>query len=176
MEKSSKSRRKPKAAKAAIAATAAIAIFMQASPALSLVCPSTAEQHALNVRVLQTKLMVSALSCNAKPKYNSFVKRFHRELVPHGKNLRRLFHRSYGKRARYHLNKFITRLANDESAVRVSSGSQYCQNAQALFARVLSANNGYMTALANQMPFSGSHGVASCPAKKNDFRAVQRRQ
>lgn len=149
---------------------------MQASPALSLVCPSTAEQHALNVRVLQTKLMVSALSCNAKPKYNSFVKRFHRELVPHGKNLRRLFHRSYGKRARYHLNKFITRLANDESAVRVSSGSQYCQNAQALFARVLSANNGYMTALANQMPFSGSHGVASCPAKKNDFRAVQRRQ
>lgn len=175
MEKPSHSSRKNSAIKVTAAATA-IAIFMQASPALSLICPSPVEQHALNVRMLQTKLMVSALSCNAKPQYNTFVKRFQRELVPHGKNLRRMFHRTYGKRARYHLNKFITRLANDESAVRISAGSQYCQNAQSLFTRVLNTNNGYITALANQMPFSGSHGITSCPAQSNDFRSSQRRQ
>jgi hypothetical protein len=56
-----------------VSTIAAVAIFAQASPALSMICPSPAEQHALQVRMLQTKLMVSALSCNAKPKYNSFV-------------------------------------------------------------------------------------------------------
>jgi len=159
-----------------LAAIIAMAVFVQASPAFSIICSSPSEQQALSMRVLQTKLMVSALSCNAKPQYNLFVKRFQRELAPHGKALRRMFHRTYGKKARYHLDKFITGLANDESAVRISAGDRYCPNAHALFTRVLSTNNGYVAALANQLPFTDSHGITSCRTKPNKFRAVQRRR
>jgi hypothetical protein len=63
-----------KASKVAAAITA-VAIFAQASPALSMICPSPVEQHVFQVRMLQTKLMVSALSCNAKPQCNSFIQK-----------------------------------------------------------------------------------------------------
>jgi hypothetical protein len=97
-------------------------------------------------------------------------------LAPHGKNLRCLFYRAYGKKGRYHLNKFVTRLANNESAVRASATSQYCSNALALFSRVLNTNNGYIATLAKALPFTNSHGFSSCQSKQSDFRAKQRRQ
>jgi hypothetical protein len=167
---------KRKISSAGIAMVTAAAVFAQITPAYSTMCPSPAEQQALDVRVLQTRLMVAALSCNAKPDYNAFVHRFHAELVPHGYALRRLFHRAYGKSARHHLNRFITRLANDESAARIAAGDTYCSDAQVLFSRVLVANNGAVTALASSLPIAGSHGIAACQPEQPDFRAANRSQ
>ncbi|MEQ8195972.1 MAG: hypothetical protein RIB59_15940 [Rhodospirillales bacterium] len=159
-----------------IAVLTAAAIFAQVTPAYAMMCPSPAEQRALDVRVLQTHLMVAALSCDAKSSYNSFVNKFHAELVPHGYALRRLFKRTYGKSARHQLNRFITRLANDESASRITAGERYCPNAQMLFTRVLGAHNGYVGTLASNLPIAGSHGITACQPKQDDFKAAQRSQ
>ncbi len=90
------------------------------------------------MRILQSELMVAALSCRAKTKYNTFVKKFEPVLVQSGKTLVAMFHRDHPGRAAAELNRFITRLANGASAQSINYGANYCVVAYSLFDAVLS--------------------------------------
>lgn len=96
-------------------------------------CASNREMAALNSRVLQTELMVAALTCGQRDSYNYFATQFRQPLTHHGKNLRALFQRTYGNAGTSRLNAFVTRLANDASQRSMMLRQGYCAYAVRLF-------------------------------------------
>lgn len=88
---------------------------------------------AIEVRRLQTTLMVAALSCNARSYYNDFVIRHRPRLQHYGKAIRLEFRRRYGRNAPTELNRFITHLANQASAQSNADRDAFCSEAMMLF-------------------------------------------
>ena len=60
--------------------------------------------------------MVTALTCDARPQYNNYAKKFQNTFVDHGHALKQLFRLSHGAGAEKVLNSYITTLANRASA------------------------------------------------------------
>ncbi len=118
------------------ALTALVAAVVVSSPAHAGENLTQAEQEALTVRLLQSDMMVAALSCRMHDEYNTTVTRFQTELVRHGANLRALFTRTHGDGAERELNSYITRLANESSMRRIAAGASYCNEAAGKFARL----------------------------------------
>ena len=115
----------------------------------------------LNARVLQTELMVAALSCNERSRYNAFVVRYKPELATLGGDLKQLFSVSLGKQAKSSLNAFVTKLANQASQRQVTQGSAFCTRAAGLFDRLLGQPSS-VAAVARDSELAGLHGVAPC--------------
>ncbi len=88
---------------------------------------------SIEVRRLQTNLMVAALSCGARADYNAFVINHRSSLKKYGTAIRREFKRRYGKSGPRRLNRFVTRLANEASARSSADRDGFCANANALF-------------------------------------------
>lgn len=125
-------------------------------------CVSGADEHALQARILQTELMVAALTCNAKPSYNSFATKFGSELVKHGRQLRNYFARTYGGRANSELNRFVTELANEASTRSVLVAGSYCTEAMQRFDEVLAIDKSQLVQYAALQINSSAHGFTSC--------------
>jgi protein-tyrosine-phosphatase len=142
-----------------IAGSMALASTAQAA------CVSGADEAALQARVLQTELMVAALTCNAKPSYNSFAKKFSTELVRHGRQLRNYFARTYGGRANSELNRFVTELANEASTRSVLVSSSYCADAREKFDEVLALDRNQLAQYASLQPSAQEHGFTSCDTR-----------
>lgn len=122
-----------------MAAAIAFGPFAEAQAAA---CYTPAETVAVEVRMLQSELMVGALACrDSNPElgmiaqYNDFVHRLSRQLVRHSKVLQAHFRRAYGASAMTRLEAFQTALANDASK-RSMTSSGYCHSAATLFQRV----------------------------------------
>jgi hypothetical protein len=128
------------------------------------ICAPPAAQSALQSRVLQTRLMVAALSCGQRSDYNAFVTRYQQELIVHGKALREFFRVSYGSRAKKRLNRFVTSLANEASAVSLELGPDFCVQAGQIFADLTGLETVAFADFAADQPFANDHGVASCQA------------
>lgn len=103
---------------------------------------NSSETAAVNARLLQTEMMVAALACDLRPQYNRAVRTFEKELVGHGKVLRKMFRRSHGASAQRHLDRYITRLANEASARSNYDRVTYCRTAASLFGDVLASRSG----------------------------------
>lgn len=124
-------------------------------------CVRSSELGTLDVRLMQTELMVAALTCQRKPDYNRFVRQFETELVARGKALKALFRRMHGSKADSRLNRFVTRLAN-EASLRSIQKTGYCASAARLFQATLQVPPGDLTAFAAAQPFSHAHGLPVC--------------
>ncbi len=74
-----------------------------------------------------------------RAQYNQAVRTYEKELVSHGRVLRKMFRRNHGASAQRHLDKYITQLANDASARSNHDRRTYCRTATALFADVLAS-------------------------------------
>jgi hypothetical protein len=96
-------------------------------------CMDKHKSDALQVRELQTHLMVAALTCDAAAEYNAFVKRFMPTLVRHGEQLRRYFAATYGPDGGSHLNHFVTGLANRVSQISATRPTEFCARTIGLF-------------------------------------------
>src|SRR3546814_1871604 len=97
-----------------------------AAPALAAKCASVADRSALETRMLQTELVVAALSCNERTRYNAFVNKFKGELGDRGKALKAFFNRAHGKDATRRLNAFVTELANEASQRTIAYQGDFC--------------------------------------------------
>lgn len=146
-----------------------VAALMSAAPmdaARAAMCALPHEHAALSTRVVQTDLMVAALTCNERSRYNSFVKKFEAELVANGRAMREYFRRAYGARAKSEVNRFVTRLANEASARAIARGTAaYCADASSLFGEVLGLEPRQLRAFLAERPVSNHHGVQSCAVK-----------
>ena len=96
------------------------------------------EQAALDVRYLQTELMVAALSCGRPDfhtRYNTFVAKFGDSLKRHSNVMKAYFTREYGAKGNQQMDTYVTRLAN-EASLRSMQQVSFCQDSVGLFERV----------------------------------------
>ncbi|MBF0094438.1 MAG: hypothetical protein HQL34_07840 [Alphaproteobacteria bacterium] len=143
------------------AALVILASALLASGAEAAVCARESERPALNARVLQTQLMVAALSCGEKARYNGFVKKFGGELAARGRTLISMFDRAYGRGGKTEMNRFVTSLANDASSRSLAS-DQFCEETAVLFDTLERIEPSLLSELAENQPFAETHGVDSC--------------
>jgi len=129
-------------------------------------CADQRARQALEVRVLQSELMVAALTCGERPSYNAFVTSFKPFLKSQGAQLRTFFVQQYGPSVGpTRLNRLLTRLANTASQNSVSVSTQtFCAQAKQLFAQALVAIPHGLSQLARLSPTANAHGVKSCIA------------
>ncbi len=100
--------------------------------------PQDAREHdAVNVRILQSEMMVAALTCDMRNKYNTVVVRYQGELVSHARVLKKMFRRDHGPSAQKALDGFVTQLANDASIRSIHTRQEFCVNADEMFTTIL---------------------------------------
>jgi hypothetical protein len=127
--------------KGALIAALVGTLVVPATSAQAVPCPATGSAQltqgdiSIEVRRLQTNLMVAALSCGARADYNDFILTHRPSLQKYGKAIRAEFRRRYGKSGAKQLNRFITRLANEASAQSNADRDAFCANASALFTK-----------------------------------------
>lgn len=134
-------------------------------------CTNADERAALDMRLLQTELMVAALSCGAAERYNDFAGRFQPVLVRHGQALKRFFDRAHGGAGPTRLNSFVTDLANQAATLSARQGEAFCGGSSKLFDEVLALDGGALPAYAGKRVSAIKHDYDSCapraaPAKR----------
>lgn len=153
------------------AALAAVVVSMTAGTSLAAsstgkaaYCASDSDLAALNTRVLQTELMVAALSCGERQKYNDFVNTYQRVLTDRGVALQGLFKRVHGAQGATRMNAFITKLANDASQ-NVRTRDDYCVFASELFDEAMAATPAHFNQFIDKPWIMSRHGYMPCVAE-----------
>lgn len=144
------------------AGIAAVTAGLLGSHAADAACARSTELSGLQARVLQTELMVAALSCDEAARYNSFVNRFRNELMVESKRMQGYFSRVHGGRAGKVINAFVTELANNSSQRSLTESASFCPHAAALLDEVLKIEPREFRSFAAHQSFSDAHGVDSC--------------
>lgn len=126
------------------------------------ICAQSQELAALEARVLQTELMVGALTCGQNERYNAFVSSYKGDLVNYGKTIRALFQRAYGGGGKHKLNKFVTKLANDSSQRSNSARQGYCILAAQLFDEAAATPKRSIIELTDKPWIRSKHGFQPC--------------
>src|SRR5271165_6077929 len=105
-------------------------------------CAKPADKTAFDVAGLKSQLMVTALACDVRDRYNDFVLRFQPELMREERALTAYFARSFGGRGQKEHDDYITSLANTQSELGIKLGTAYCQQSVGLFDAVLALPQG----------------------------------
>ena len=100
-------------------------------------CARPADMTALQTAVVQQRLMVAALSCNAAPQYNNFVKAYQKDLQASDSALQAYFKRLNGKTGTSDYHAYKTRMANSSSMDSIHDITGYCASANASFEQAL---------------------------------------
>lgn len=158
-----------------------LATYMAAIPAAEAAkrCASAQERTAIRVRVMQTELMVAALSCRAVPgrdftgQYNAFVQRHGDKLVNHGRVLQSYFQTRYGEGYRKKLDAFVTALANDASRRSMNSAT-FCDESVALFQEVMTVERSGLETWSERRAAVHPIPVESCGAGGREAKSVAR--
>ena len=132
------------------------------SPALAETCAQPDDETALRVRVLQTALMVGALSCQQHDPYNAFVTRFQPTLATHGAALKAYFKRAHGGGWSAVLDEFVTRLANEASLRGMQNLRTFCTESKRLFHDVMAIEDNGLEAFVATWSRRDEHGVLPC--------------
>ena len=111
-------------------------IFGQLAPSAFAQCARPADKAALDIAGLKSELMVIALECDARDRYNDFVTRFKAELMTGERGLNAYFARSYGRAGRAQHDDYITNLANVQSESGIKRGTFFCKENVGLFDQV----------------------------------------
>lgn len=149
--------RNSKAAAMAVCMSLAVSGAAQAAA-----CATSADRTALQMRMLQTELMVAALTCNQRTEYNAFVTRFQPQLGAQGKHLQAYFKQQHGARATRVLNDFITRIANESARRGMVKRGAFCRNAERIYAGARGLKPAELPVLAGQQDFADRHGQKVC--------------
>jgi hypothetical protein len=144
----------------------ALASALGAAPvAASAACPSQPERDAHQVRLLQTELMVAALSCTRDgasayaPQYNAFIAKFRASLKQHAAVLKEEYRRAYGAKHEAALDRYVTQVANAASE-RSLQMPNYCVTVGPLFDQVLALKSGELAGFSQRFTFGEVPGFA----------------
>jgi hypothetical protein len=136
-------------------------------------CAKPADVTAFEIAGLKTKLMVTALTCDQRDRYNDFVQRFRSDLQMNERNLHAYFYRSFGGRAQREHDDYITSLANTQSQSGLRLGTLFCQQTTGMFAEVLALAKGtdlagYAAAKSLPQPVD----IVACPVPTRTAQAA----
>lgn len=133
-------------------------------------CATANEARAINNRVVQSELMVAALSCKKEKSYKSFLNKFKSEIKQDKKSIRGYFSRVYNDKSEQQLNGFITKIANKSSERSLSSSSQdFCMFADHLFEMVLDDRTNSIVRVSSDRYFSGVHNIKNCESNQRKW-------
>ncbi len=132
---------RPRLVTAGLAAALAVGQFAFASGAFAQ-CARPADKSAFDVAGLKSELMVVALSCDAREKYNAFVVRYQPDLRNQERALNTYFSRTFGRRAQKEHDDYITSLANAQSEVGIKEGTLFCLHNVGIFEEVMKLPQG----------------------------------
>ncbi len=134
--------------------------------AQAAVCAKSTEYQALNMRALQSELMVAALSCSQRRNYNWFATQYKPQLNAYGTQIINFFKRHGAKdNGEKLLNDFITKMANRASRASLGrSQQQYCGEVASLYGVLEKGNFNKVANLANRY-YASWHQVPICKVK-----------
>jgi hypothetical protein len=144
------------------ALVAAAAITLASSPSSAEVAITSKERASLELRLLQTELMVAALGCSSADRYNAFVTRYQPQLVDGGKTMQNLFKRVHGGQAFNRVNTFVTQVANEVSLRMVQNTNQFCDQTDAMFQALLSGGSDSFERARSRFHCAPITGFAGC--------------
>jgi hypothetical protein len=127
-------------AAASIATLAGSALMLAISVAPAFAAPQCSDQsdrEIFDVTALKSRLMVLATGCGDNTQYNAFMTRFQPQLVQYDRDLEAYFRRHYGKAFQREYDAYITALANGESDVGITEGSDFCPHDALIFHEVM---------------------------------------
>ena len=119
-----------------MSAVVAASLFGSHLAAAAESCARPAERTAFDVAGLKSQLMVTALTCSADEKYNSFVARFRPTLINAEKDLNAYFSRTFGRRGQSQHDDYVTQLANSQSQTGLKQGNSFCNQSVGIFDEV----------------------------------------
>ena len=128
-------------------------------------CARPADKGAFDVAALKSRLMITALTCDARDKYNDFVSHYRVALDQQDKILDAYFTRTYGRAARKQHDDYTTLLANTLSEQGLKQGTRFCDQNLGAFSQVMALHDGaalpdFAAAQAIMQPVS----LTLCPA------------
>jgi len=140
-----------------------LAMFCAGS-AHAAACATPTEKTALDLKAVQTELMMSALTCGQKENYNRFLKAYEKLITVEGQELRGYFVRAYPENGEEVMNEKITKMANQLSDASLKHNlAAYCDYTHKVFTSLLTTRTyNDILNLSTHARYSGAHGVTLC--------------
>jgi hypothetical protein len=113
-----------------------------AAPAVANTCIQPSEETALQLRALQSRLMVGAIACQQQEAYNTFVRRHQGDLGGAYRTAEGHFRRAHGGQGQRRWNAMDTDIAGAQSQEHTRLGSFFCRDTTAFFQQVSSLSTG----------------------------------
>jgi hypothetical protein len=139
---------------AAMAVGPAMAAKKKAPPAPK--CIKDKVLSAFQMRMLQTELVVGALSCKMTPRYNEFVIAYRPDLMTAHKTMMKYF----GRESR--LEDYKSRTANESSQRSLANITEFCLYSSALYDKLLGPEKLKLSEFAMNEPAANRHGQDVC--------------
>ncbi len=106
-------------------------------------CTSQSDQVVFDLAALKSQMMVLTTSCQGTDgDYNAFVNRYKPELGANDQAFASYFKRVFGRQAQREQDAYVTNLANAQSEVGLSQGTDFCPHTTALFHEVMTLPDG----------------------------------
>ena len=131
-------------------------------PALAAECLSPSEETAFQSRVIQSDLLVAALTCGARDLYNAFVVKFRPELASRGSIFIDYFKRLHGVKATRQIDSYVTRLANEAALRKLQDKYNYCEMVTGLLQNLMELDTKYYGVFIAEYPQANRHGQMTC--------------
>jgi hypothetical protein len=113
---------------------------------------------AFQMRMLQTELVVGALSCKMTPRYNDFVTAYKTDLMTAHKTLMAYF----AKESK--LEDYKSRTANEVSQRSIANIAEFCNYSTALYDKLLGTEKIQLASFAATEPAANRHDQNACDA------------
>jgi hypothetical protein len=111
---------------------------------------------AFQMRMLQTELVVGALSCKLTPRYNEFVTAYQKDLMTAHRALLSYF----GRESR--LEDYKSKTANEASQRSLANITEFCLYSAALYDKLLGPEKAKLVEFAAIEPAANRHGQEVC--------------
>lgn len=111
---------------------------------------------SFQIRMLQTELVVGALSCKLTPRYNEFVTSYREELM----GAHRTLMRHFGRESR--LEDYKSKTANEASQRSLANITEFCLYTSALYDKLLGPERPKLAAFVGGEPVASRHGQNAC--------------
>ncbi len=151
-----------------------VAATFMGGNALACMVPST--QQALDVIGLKSTLMVSALTCDQRSDYDTFMNKFHAHILDEQHSVDAYFREEHGRLFHTYEDSYVTSLANVQSSAGIHEGSEFCDQSKTLFDQVLALKSqSELDDFARQTPAIQPIVVLECGiVESSAFRRMER--
>jgi hypothetical protein len=139
-----------------LAVTPALAKKNRAAKPAQPACVKDKVLTALQMRMMQTELVVGALSCQMTPRYNDFVMAYRPDLM----NAHRTLLKWFGRESK--MEDYKSKTANEVSQRSLANITEFCSYTTALYDKLLGTEKVQLATFVQTERVAGHHGFDVC--------------